>query len=93
MKRSKLYNNLIRAYRAEIGRIERRLETIKKHSQRAVGRYKKELDEERDLLLIKLDLLKADMTKAYRTRDRAKQGELYWENVEKNRIPAGYQHP
>lgn len=93
MKRSKLYNNLIRAQRAEIGRIERRLQTIAKHAQRAVGRYKKELDDERDTLLIRLSILREDMTKAYRVRDRAREGEAYWEAVEANRMPAGYQHP
>lgn len=93
MKRSKLYNNLIRALRPEILRVERKMEKNRKGAQRAIGRYKKELDEQYVLMQIRLDLLKEELTKAYRTRDRARAGEAYWENVEKNRMPEGYQHP
>lgn len=93
MKRSKLYNNLIRALRPEIIRVERKMEKNRQNAQRAIGRYKKELDDQYVLLQIRLDILKKDLTKAYRIRDRARAGETYWENVAKNRMPEGYQHP
>lgn len=93
MKRSKLYNNLIRALRPEIIRVERKMEKNRASAQRAIGRYKKELDEQYLLMQIRLDLLKEELTKAYRTRDRAREGERYWEVVELNRMPEGYQHP
>ena len=78
MKRSKLYNTLIRSCRSEITRIERQMEKNRKAAQRAIGRYKKELDEAYELLSLKRDYWKAQMTQAYRIRDRARAGEKYW---------------
>lgn len=93
MKRSKLYNNLIRACRAEISRIDRQMQTNRKKAQRAIGHYKKELDESYLLLQVKKDYWTAEMQKAYKVRDRARSGERQWAAVGANRMPEGYQHP
>jgi len=93
MKRSKLYNNLIDAYRLEIVRIERQMTKNRKMAQRAIGRYKKDLDESYDLLVIRRDYWKTQMTQAYRIRNRALASEQYWDNVAASRIPEDYQHP
>lgn len=93
MKRSKLYNNLIRALRPAILRVERKMDKNRASAQRAIGAYKVKLDDEYVALRDQLDNLKKQMADAYRIRDRARQGEGYWDNVEKNRMPEGYQHP
>lgn len=93
MKRSKLYNNLIRALRPAILRIERKMEKNRKFAQRAIGAYKVKLDDEYTALVAELEKLKTQLTDAYAMRDRARQGEAYWDTVEKNRMPEGYQHP
>lgn len=93
MKRSKLYDRLIRALRPAIVRVERKMEKNRKFAQRAIGAYKTQLDDEYVALTDELASLKTQMADAYLVRNRAKQGELYWENVEKNRMPEGYQHP
>jgi uncharacterized protein involved in exopolysaccharide biosynthesis len=93
MKRSKLYNNLIRALRPAIVRVERKMNKNRKQAQRAIGRYKTTLDNEYVLLRVELEGLEAQIKDAYRMRDRARSGENYWTAAEKNRMPEGYQHP
>lgn len=93
MKRSKLYNNLVRALRPAIVRVERKMQKNRTQAQRAIGQHKTRLDDQYVALRVELEGLEKQLKDAYQMRDRARRGENYWTAAEKNRMPEGYQHP